>query len=89
ENLHVNEKNQVCLKDLHFYDNASQVTYRLFYTDAEQRETFKMHEVFIALGKAFYGYELMKRYADYCNCKIINVSEVSFIDTFERKKIQI
>lgn len=87
ENLHLNENNQLCLKDVHFYDNAEQVKYRLFYKDEKQHETFRMHEIMIALGKAFYGYEIVKRYADRCNATVYNASEISFIDAFKRIKL--
>jgi hypothetical protein len=87
ENLHINENNQVCLKDVHFYENETQVNYRLFYKDDLKTETFKMHEIMSALGKTFYGYELMNRYAVSCGATIYNASEISFIDTFKRIKI--
>ena len=88
ENLHINESNQLCLKDVHFYENESKVNYRLFYKDLGQKETFTMHEILFTFSKVFYGYQLLKRYADFSGTTIYNASEVSFIDAFERKKMQ-
>jgi hypothetical protein len=87
ENLHVNEFNQLCVKDVHFYDNQSTVNYRLFYKDVQHTETFSMQEILHAFSKAFYGYEVLKKYAAYRQATVYNSSEVSFIDAFERKKI--
>ena len=87
ENLHVNESNQLCLKDVHFYDNGQKVNYRLFYKDASHSSTFSMHEILYTLSKVFYGYNVLKKYASYRGTSIYNASEISFIDVFERKKI--
>ncbi len=87
EQLHVNEKNEVCLKDFHFYEDEKQTNYRIFYKDLTQTDSFKMHELFHTFGKMFYGYHVIQKYAETRNCKIYNASEVSFIDAFERKKL--
>jgi hypothetical protein len=87
QDLYVNDQNQLCIKDVHFYANQQNGTPRLFHKDAQHRETFTMYEVFQAFGKAFYGYQLLRAYADFCNATIYNASEVSFIDAFERKQI--
>lgn len=84
ENLHVNEANQLCLKDVHFYDNENKVNYRLFYRDHQQQDTFRMDEVLHLFSKAFYGYQLIKKYAVLRQVSIYNASEVSFIDAFDR-----
>jgi hypothetical protein len=88
ENLYVNESNQLCVKDVHFYDNAEQVNYRLFYKDAKQVETFTMAEILMTFGKVFLGYDNLKKYADSLQAKVYNCSEISFIDVFPRKKIE-
>jgi hypothetical protein len=88
ENLHLNEANQLCLKDSHFYDNENKIGYRLFYKDTQHTQTFTMHEIMHTFSKVFYGHEQIKKYADYCEAAIYNASEMSFIDSFERKKIE-
>jgi hypothetical protein len=87
ENMHVNYDNQLCIKDQHFYDNEQHITYRPFYKDEHQSETFRIYEVMTALGKTFYGYEILRKYAENNNAVIYNASEISFIDAFKRIKL--
>ena len=86
EKLIVNEDNKLCIKNTHFYENESDVSYRPFYKNELTRELFSMSELFLAWHKVFYGYEVLEQYAKHLNIKIYNSSEVSFIDSFERKK---
>ncbi|WP_304064062.1 6-hydroxymethylpterin diphosphokinase MptE-like protein [Pedobacter glucosidilyticus] len=87
ENLIVNDENILCLKNVHFYSEGEQVSYKPFYKGLNTQETFKVSEIFENWTKVFRGYEHIKKYAKYCNTTIYNASHVSFIDAFERKKI--
>lgn len=87
QNLHVDENNIVCIKDVHFYDKEETVNYRPFKKGAHLNETFKMHEIMTTIGKVFYGYEVIKKYADSRGAGISNASDISFIDTFDRIKL--
>lgn len=87
QTLHVNDNNILCFKDAHFYENEEKANYIPFKKGAHLTETFRMHEIMTTLGKTFYGYEVLKKYADNCGVDIYNASEVSFIDAFERKKL--
>lgn len=87
QNLHVNEKNQLCLKDVHFYDNQETITYLPYYTDEQETKVFKMHEILTLWSKTFYGYEVIKNYGLSRKASIYNASEISFIDSLERKTI--
>lgn len=84
QNLLINEVSQLCIRDVHFYENENKINYRLFYSDTNQKKIFKMHEIFSVWSKVFYGYELIQEYAKSCNTKIYNTSEITFIDAFER-----
>jgi hypothetical protein len=88
ENLHVNEDNILCTRNVHFYDNAPVTTYVPFLKEGRPDETQKTHEFFTIWSKTFYGYFLVNDYASYHKAKIWNASEVSFIDAFERKKLE-
>ncbi len=79
--------NIVCLKHIHFYDNESEVQYRKFYKSTANKDTFTMREIFQTWAKVFYGYEVVRKYADSLNIKIFNASEISFIDALDRKNI--
>ncbi len=88
ENLIVNEDNVLCFKDSHFYDDITQKpTYRPFYKGLHLKEVFTISEILMTFSKIFYGYEVINKYANHCNAKIYNASEVSFVDAFERIKI--
>lgn len=82
QNLYINEMSQLCIKDIHFYENEEKINYRLFYK--HQKTIFKMHEIFSVWSKVFYGYELIRKYANSCDTKIYNASNITFIDAFER-----
>lgn len=85
--LHVDNKNILNVKNIHFYEQAEKVTYTPFYKGAHTKETFRMHEILVTLGKAFYGYVALNEYAKSQHCTIYNASEYSFVDAFERIKL--
>ena len=87
ENLHVDENNILCIKNLHFYDKEKIIEFIPFKKHTQTDETFKIHEIFTTWGKTFYGYIALENYSKYRSSKIYNASEISFIDAFERKKI--
>lgn len=84
QNLFVNEKNEVCITDSHFYDkeNIKMTPWRNLSGDV-----YKMGEILIDLARMFDGYYKLRDYANYCNVKVYNCSEYSFIDAFERKTL--
>jgi hypothetical protein len=87
ETLAMNEDNVVCLKHVHFYDRQEQVSYRPFYKTAATQETFRMDEIFHAWARVFHGYWRVKEYAAHRGARIVNISTPSFVDAFERKKL--
>lgn len=81
QQLAVNEQNQVCLRDVHFYDTEQQnmkVWYKIDHP-------YKMHEILRDLAYMFESYHQLRLYADYRSVKIFNCTNESFIDAFERK----
>ncbi|HSH65655.1 MAG TPA: 6-hydroxymethylpterin diphosphokinase MptE-like protein [Bacteroidia bacterium] len=88
EYLHVNEQNMLCIKDVHFYDTrpSKEVNYQPLYSTTPG-VTWKMNEIFSIWAKVFLGYMVIKNYSIYRHSKIINASELSFIDAFDRMKI--
>lgn len=87
EQLHVDENNMVCIKQVHFNENVNELKYIPFYKLAHAKEVFRMDEIYIAWAKVFYGYQKIKDYATARGAKVYNASKVSFIDAFERIKI--
>lgn len=79
--IRVNNNNQVCLCDCHFYDVDKPI---LSPWKKCGGEYYKMHEILRDLALMFEGYQHLKEYADSKNCHIINMTKDSFIDAFER-----
>lgn len=85
--LEVDDNNVVCTRHEHFYSKEGQVKLVPFYKLASTKETFRMDEIFHAWAKVFAGYRAIRQYAERKGCHIINASEISFVDAFERKKL--
>lgn len=79
----VNNKNEVCHKDAHFFIKGEGVRYYPFRTVFGN--SYKMHEILIDYSRMFNGYHLLRKYSDYLNINVFNLCQESFIDAFERK----
>jgi hypothetical protein len=79
ESIRVNEFNQVCIADTHFNSNTT-------YSPWEKSDgtLFTMAEILEAFSRMFRGYEIIRKYADYLNVHISNMTPGSYIDSFER-----
>jgi hypothetical protein len=86
EEIRVSENNDIEVKQVHFYDNASQVKHAKI-LDVNTKVHSDLQTIFLSLHKAFYGYWILKQYADYQGIKVFNASAKSYIDAFERGKI--
>ncbi len=83
EEIRVDEKNTVLVNHQHFYDNSSQIK-PMYHLDGKE---YYIHDVFRKLYLAFKGYFVLKDYAGSLGAKILNASEKSYIDAFEKIKI--
>lgn len=86
EEIRVTETNDIEIKQVHFYDNAAEVKHQKV-LDVNTNIHSNMQATFLSLYKAFYGYSILKQYADYQGVKVYNASAKSYIDAFERVKI--
>jgi len=84
--IRVNDENIVCLIDNHFYDQDQMP--RLQPWSPPDAPSYKMHEILIILAKAFSGYHVLKKYADFLGTTIYNYTPDSFVDAFQRKSIK-
>ena len=82
ENIKLNADNEIIADDAHFYGNKSYEINKI----GNKNESY-LAKQFLSLHKAFKGYEVLGRYADFRNVKIINASKRSFIDVFEKIKL--
>ena len=79
----VNQSNQVCLSDHHFYDILPSALNPWLKADGSP---YKMHEILDDLRRAFYSYHELNSYALYIGAvTIINMTKMSFIDAFEKQ----
>ena len=83
EQLLVNDNNQVCLKDIHFYDKDE---VKITPWMKGPNEAFKMHEILRTLSYMFIGYHDLQDYANYLgDVNIVNKTKKSFIDAFKKE----
>lgn len=83
KNLFVNNKNEVCLDNPHFFDTtkSSPKTWKEI-----QGQDILLHEALIAYAKMFEAYHELERFAKSRGTKIVNCTKDSFIDAFKRKQ---
>jgi len=82
--LHVTEDNKLCYINSHFYDKEEVTTHQPLYRNPECTETWTIGDFFEALSYKFKTYDELEKYSKYMGSKIVNASEVSYIDAFER-----
>jgi hypothetical protein len=86
EKLMIDKNNILNIKDTHFYDNKN-IQYTKAYSEADLSKIFNMHSFFYALSQKFYGYMELEKYSKLLGSKIFNASTKSYIDAFEKIKI--
>lgn len=88
ENILVTRENIPCLKNIHFYEKESEVALDPFYKDPECTQIFTMADLFEAFMNMYRSYEELEQYSKFMGVKILNASEISYIDAFERIQMQ-
>lgn len=81
ESIRVNNKNEVCLTDSHFYDKEE---VQLLPWKKWTGEPYKIYEVLRDLANTFDSYHRIERYARHVGCHVVNMTHGSYIDAFER-----
>lgn len=85
--LQVGDDNRLYTVQHHFYHDQPQ---RNLLSDRDSRGNYTPQPIwkqFDSLKRLFYGFQLIRAYADSRKCTIINTSKESFIDAFERSYI--
>ncbi len=83
--ISVNSKNEVLLNQKHFYD-ADTATPKQMHKN-EGHGNRHLHEVLEKFYYSFKSYHLLNRYAKDKACRIVNLTENSYIDAFERAEV--
>jgi len=82
--IRVNDHNEVCTVNNHFYKTESM---QLTPWNKGTGENYKMMEILTDLSKMFAGYAEINKYAKIKRAKIVNSTKNSLIDSFARKPI--
>lgn len=81
--LAVNDKNQMCMRDTHFFDDKP-LELRPIYKPYGDGEIWKVCEYLAFCHGQFYSHELLRKFADYLGARVINCTPNSMIDCYER-----
>jgi hypothetical protein len=85
KDLVVNENNEVCRKDIHFYDKNKQLELTKVVNNIDKK-SIKLSSFFMTMSIVFRSYEILNEFSLYLNSVIVNKSSESFIDAFSRSK---
>lgn len=80
--LCVNERNEVCMEDGHFYDKPHKLVPK---RRNDNNKIFKMSEYVFCIGEMFRSHDLLAEYAISRSVRILNCTSCSLIDSYERK----
>lgn len=82
EQLRVNENNQVCIRDVHYYDKNSP---KLIPWVDETGNPYSMKIILKKFSEIFEQYEILERYAESKGVSILNMCTQSYIDAFKKE----
>lgn len=85
DSLCVNDKNQLCNRDKHFYDKVEAPLRPILKTDS-LTEVWKISDYLMAIAWMFKSHDLLSNYARYREVRIVNCTSGSMIDSYERKQ---
>lgn len=82
--LHVNEQNQLCLKEIHFYKDDESPAKPIL--NNATGKVFTVGNYLNTISKMFKSHELLQKYSEHMDVKIINYTKKSMIDSYQRKQ---
>lgn len=86
EEIRITEQNEFEMRQVHFYDNASNVKHEKV-IDVRNNSRPRLHAQFLSLHKVFYSYEILGAFAKFRKINVLNASKKTYIDAFERVNI--
>ena len=81
DGLCVNERNELCMLDRHFYDDKPDLKP---VRRNDNDEIFKISDYVLSIGRMFESHDLLNAYAGYIGISIKNCTKVSLIDSYPR-----
>lgn len=85
DGLCVDDNNRVCRKVTHFYDNSTEVK-PIFNSYTGEKRPYKMSYFVSEYEKVFLGHDILRYIADKKGVEIYNMTPVSLIDSYKRRK---
>jgi len=83
ESLCVNDKNQLCNKELHFYGDVKSTLKPILRND--NGHVFKVSDYLYSIMSMFKSHDILVRYSEYLGVEIINCTKSSMIDSYKKK----
>lgn len=84
DSMCVNGNNQLCNRETHFYDDGEVKLKPILRNDNSQ--VWKISDYVTAIGQMFRSHDLLAVYARSENVRVVNCTECSLIDSYERKR---
>jgi hypothetical protein len=84
--ISMNEKNQLCIRYVHFNDGADNITMKLKYNFSTGK-VWRMSEYCYDMFLTFSAHDKLSNYAKHLGVEIINCTPGSFIDSYVREKV--
>lgn len=81
--LCVNDKNQLCSRETHFYDNGEVKLKPIIRNDNDQ--VYSVSGYLTIIYNVFHSHDLLANFAKYMNVRVLNCTKYSMIDSYERK----
>lgn len=82
----VNDENELCSLDSHFYDKEKPVMRPFKNTCVAEDRAFRVHEWFYIMYVMFESHDLLQQFSQYLGAHILNCTPGSMIDSYERMK---
>lgn len=86
--LAVNENNELCSMDAHFYEHGKPKMHVLKNSNSSTDKVYRVHEFLYVVYVMFKSHDLLRQFADYMGAKVLNCTPGSMIDSYERKKTE-
>jgi hypothetical protein len=87
KNIFVDDNNELCMLHEHFYSDGKK-TVTSVYNPKVSKNKLNLAGFYMLCVKTFQTYYEIEEYAKYLKAKIYNATEGSFIDAFERRKLE-
>lgn len=88
EGLTVDDENRLCRIKSHYYDSAPPAPEPIYYNATNPPRPYTMHSYLAETAELFRGHEVLRDYAAEMGVRIINRTEGSMIDSYEREPMR-